>query len=149
MRASATAVGSIALPSLPDANASNGVTLEKIPFGQAGGLRIYTPAGGGSGAALLWIHGGGMVIGGAVQDDGRCMQTARELDIVVVSAEYRLAPEHPFPAPLDDCHDARVWPQHNSAARGIDLAQLAIGGQSAGSPAHGAARPASGVDRSR
>ena len=50
--------------------------------------------------ALLWIHGGGLVIGGAAQDDRFCAETARELGITVVSAEYRLAPEHPYPAAL-------------------------------------------------
>jgi acetyl esterase/lipase len=117
---------------IPDGKAPAGMTLEKIPFGTAGGLRVYTPEGGGSGAALLWIHGGGLVIGSAVQDDRRCFAAARELDVVVVSAEYRLAPEHPFPLPLDDCLDAWDWVQQNAAARGIDPRRVAVGGQSAG-----------------
>ena len=120
------------LPLIPDGKAPDGMTLEKVPFGNAGGLRVYTPDGGGSGAALLWIHGGGLVIGTAAQDDRRCFATARELDVVIVSAEYRLAPEHPFPLPLDDCLDAWDWLQQNAAARGIDPHRAAIGGQSAG-----------------
>ncbi|MFD6141581.1 alpha/beta hydrolase [Promicromonospora sp. NPDC060271] len=117
---------------LPDAKAPEGMTLEKIPWGDAAGLRVYTPEGGGSGAALLWIHGGGLVLGSAVQDDHRCFATAQELDVVVVSAEYRLAPQHPFPLPLDDCLDAWSWLQQNAAARGIDPQRVAVGGQSAG-----------------
>ncbi|WP_454857196.1 alpha/beta hydrolase [Promicromonospora soli] len=117
---------------MPDAKAPGGLTLEKIPWGEAAGLRVYTPEGGGSGAALLWIHGGGMVMGSAVQDDRRCFATARELDAVVVSAEYRLAPQHPFPLPLDDCLDAWEWLQQHATERGIDPQRVAIGGQSAG-----------------
>jgi acetyl esterase/lipase len=117
---------------IPDGKAPEGMTLEKVPFGKAAGLRVYTPEGGGSGAALLWIHGGGMVIGSAAQDDARCFATARELDVVIVSAEYRLAPDHPFPLPLDDCLDAWDWLQQDAAARGIDPHRVAVGGQSAG-----------------
>ncbi len=82
--------------------------------------------------ALLWIHGGGYVIGGPKQDDGFCIEVARELGIMVVSVDYRLAPEHAFPAPLDDCNDAWTWMQAQAVALGIDPARIAIGGQSAG-----------------
>jgi hypothetical protein len=67
------------------------------------GLRLYRPAARHAAGTLLCIHGGGMVIGGARQNDRPCAATARGLGIVVVSVEYRLAPEHPFPAPLDNC----------------------------------------------
>lgn len=120
------------MPLMPEATTPAGLTLEKIPYGKAGGLRVYTPAGAGTGAALLWIHGGGMVIGSAAQDDRRCYETAHTLGIVIVSAEYRLAPEHPFPAPLDDGEGAWDWLQQHAAARGIDPARVAVGGQSAG-----------------
>jgi acetyl esterase/lipase len=119
-------------PLIPDGRVPEGMTLEKVRFGNAGGVRVYTPAGGGSGAALLWIHGGGFVMGSAAQDDRGCFATAQELDVVVVSAEYRLAPEHPFPLPLDDCLDAWDWLQENAVARGIDPQRVAVGGQSAG-----------------
>jgi acetyl esterase/lipase len=119
-------------PLMPDAKAPEGATLEKVRFGNAGGVRVYTPSGGGSGASLLWIHGGGLVIGAAAMDDHRCFAIAQELGVVVVSAEYRLAPQHPFPLPLDDCLDAWDWLQRNAAARGIDPERVAVGGQSAG-----------------
>lgn len=95
-------------------------------------VRIYTPHTGSAGAALLWIHGGGMVIGSAVQDDLFCAETARELGIVVVSVEYRLAPEFPFPTPLDDCYAAWLWLQDSAAQLKVDKTRIAIGGESAG-----------------
>jgi acetyl esterase/lipase len=79
--------------------------------------------------ALLWIHGGGMVLGDAAQDSKFCRQIADQLGIVVVSVEYRLAPEHPFPTPLDDCYTALRW---LAGQPDIDPARIAVGGQSAG-----------------
>ncbi|GAB3954444.1 alpha/beta hydrolase [Kribbella albertanoniae] len=79
--------------------------------------------------ALLWIHGGGMVLGDAAQDSTFCRKVADELNIVVVSVEYRLAPEHPFPAPLEDCYTALQWLARQPD---IDPARIAIGGESAG-----------------
>ncbi|WOX15176.1 alpha/beta hydrolase [Streptomyces sp. N50] len=96
------------------------------------GLRVYTPAGGGSGAALLWVHGGGYVIGDVVQDNAFCALTARESDIVVVSANYRLAPEHPFPAALDDLSAAWRRVRESAGSLGVDPARVAVGGASAG-----------------
>jgi acetyl esterase/lipase len=101
--------------------------------GRAGrGVRVYVPEQRQIDAALYWIHGGGYLIGRAVQDDRLCAATASELGIVVVSAEYRLAPAHPFPAPLDDCLAAWDWLQANAASLGVDPTRIAIGGQSAG-----------------
>lgn len=91
-------------------------------------LRLYWPTTLRSQAALLWLHGGGMVIGRASQDDRLCSDTARALGVPVVSVEYRLAPEHPFPAPLDDAHAGWAWVQSNAASLGVDP----VGGQSAG-----------------
>lgn len=79
--------------------------------------------------ALLWIHGGGMVLGDAAQDSAFCRLIADQLNIVVVSVEYRLAPEHPFPAPLEDCYTALQW---LAGQPDIDPARIAIGGASAG-----------------
>lgn len=81
------------------------------------------------GAALLWIHGGGYVLGTAVQDDLVCARFARELGITVAAVDYRLAPEHPFPAPLDDCLAALSW---LAAQPTVDAEAIAIGGASAG-----------------
>lgn len=79
--------------------------------------------------ALLWIHGGGFVLGTAAQDDGLCRHLADKLGIVVVAVDYRLAPEHPFPIPLHDCYEALTW---LAAWPGVDADRLAIGGASAG-----------------
>ena len=79
--------------------------------------------------AVLWIHGGGYVIGSAGQDDAVCRHLAEELGALVAAVDYRLAPEHPFPVPLHDCHDALVW----LAGRGdVDAERVAIAGASAG-----------------
>ncbi|MBN2469272.1 MAG: alpha/beta hydrolase [Anaerolineae bacterium] len=109
-----------------------GVRIKKHVTSEGVRVRVYIPDGNRTGAGLLWIHGGGMVIGSAAQDDRFCVNTARELGIVVVSAEYRLAPEFPFPAPLDDCYAAWRWVQDSAAQLSIDNTRIAIGGQSAG-----------------
>ena len=73
-------------------------------------VRVHRPAPGeGPLPALLWIHGGGYVMGTAAQDDAVCRRFAQDLGIIVAAVDYRLAPEHPFPVPLHDCHDALVW----------------------------------------
>ncbi|NKY99174.1 alpha/beta hydrolase [Nocardiopsis alborubida] len=114
-----------------DAQHLPGVTLE-LPEEAAPGVRVYRPDEKRSDGALVWIHGGGLVMGRSVQDDPLCNATARELGVTVVSAEYRMAPEDPYPAALDDCHSAWTWLQDNAASLGVDPARVAIGGQSAG-----------------
>lgn len=101
----------------------------RIRRGRLGGVgvRRYEPAQVRSEARLLWIHGGGMVIGAPHMDDLLCSETAAELGIRVVSVDYRLAPEHPFPTPLDDC--ARAFAGLSAEA---GRAPLVVGGQSAG-----------------
>ncbi|UJR12866.1 hypothetical protein I4U23_005704 [Adineta vaga] len=95
-------------------------------------IRIYTPNNSLTGAALLWIHGGGMVMGDVAMDDLFCTTTAYELAIVIVSVNYRLAPEFPFPAPVDDCYAAWNWLQKSAQQLQIDLTRVAVGGQSSG-----------------
>lgn len=82
--------------------------------------------------ALLWIHGGGMVMGVPEQGHDTCAHVARELGILVASVDYRLAPEDPFPAPLDDCMDALAWLHAHADELGVDPARIAVGGDSAG-----------------
>lgn len=108
-----------------------GVQLEKLP-GPGRGVRIHRPLDAASPAALLWIHGGGLVLGRAAMNDRLCGEIARSVGIVVVAVEYRRAPEHPFPAPLDDCEAAWTWVQREAAALAIDPAGVAVGGESAG-----------------
>jgi acetyl esterase/lipase len=82
--------------------------------------------------ALLWVHGGGMVLGTPAQGHPLCSRFAAELGILVVSVDYRLAPEDPFPAGLDDCHAALAWLHEQAAALGVDPDRIAVGGDSAG-----------------
>lgn len=81
---------------------------------------------------LLWIHGGGFVLGNLDQDDVLCQQVVEQTGCVVVSVDYRLAPEHPFPAAADDCYAALVWMQGVASELGVDSHRLVVGGASAG-----------------
>jgi acetyl esterase/lipase len=110
----------------------DGVRLEMLGGSRRPALRIYHPEVRRSDAALLWIHGGGFVMGTTAQDDRLCASTARELGIAVVSVEYRLAPDHPFPAALDDGRAAWAWLRESAATLGVDPRRIAIGGESAG-----------------
>ena len=83
-------------------------------------------------AALLWIHGGGMVFGSVAGDDFMCRTWTRKLGCVVVSVEYRLAPEHRYPAHVEDAYTALSWLWSQVDDLGIDHARVAIGGASAG-----------------
>jgi len=101
--------------------------------GGAARIRVIAPSTTSAGrAAIVWIHGGGYVIGSAKQDDPTCIRFAKRLDAVVVNVDYRLAPEHPFPAPLDDCYAAFEWLHENAASLGVDPSRVVIAGQSAG-----------------
>jgi acetyl esterase/lipase len=82
--------------------------------------------------ALLWMHGGGYILGKPEQDDACCIQYARQLDMLVVSVDYRVAPEHPFPCSLDDCLAALEWLCAQAVELGVDVQRIAIGGASAG-----------------
>ncbi|WP_077086741.1 alpha/beta hydrolase [Mycobacterium rhizamassiliense] len=109
---------------------SSASDVEVITLGSGVGVRLFRPVGvTDPGAALLWIHGGGYVIGTAAQDDGLCRRFASRLGLTVASVDYRLAPEHPYPAPVDDCYAALTW---LAGLPSVDPARIAIGGASAG-----------------
>jgi acetyl esterase/lipase len=97
-------------------------------------IRIYRPVApaGGPRGCVLEIHGGGFMLGDIAMVDPWCQRIAGELDAVVVSVEYRLAPEHPFPASVEDCYAALVWTAASAAQLGVDPRRIAIAGQSAG-----------------
>jgi acetyl esterase len=82
--------------------------------------------------ALLYFHGGGWSAGDLDTHDHMCRHLAFAGDVVVISIDYRLAPEHPFPAPLDDCLAAWHWACASAATLGIDAGRIAVGGDSAG-----------------
>ncbi|MEW9547744.1 alpha/beta hydrolase [Nonomuraea sp. NPDC050783] len=97
------------------------------------GVRIYRPAGDGRDRpGLYWIHGGGMVMGTPRIDDAMMIDYVERLGLVVVSVDYRLAPEHPHPAPVEDCYAGLAWTAKAAGELGIDPARLAVGGASAG-----------------
>ncbi|CDO86498.1 alpha/beta hydrolase fold protein [Mycobacterium triplex] len=103
---------------------------EVITLGSGAGIRLFRPPGVTRPApALLWIHGGGYVIGSPQQDDRVCHGFATRLGITVAAVKYRLAPEHPYPAPLEDCYAALTW---LAGLPAVDRTQVAIGGASAG-----------------
>jgi acetyl esterase/lipase len=93
--------------------------------------RIHRPPAGGRAPApgVLYVHGGGYVIGSAAMGDAFCRPLARHLDVVVVAVGYRLAPEHPYPTPLEDAYAALRW---LAARPEVDAGRLALVGESAG-----------------
>jgi acetyl esterase len=97
-------------------------------------VRVYTPedAVGSNRGVLLWLHGGGWVIGDLDTADSTCRALANRAGAVVVSVDYRLAPEHPAPAALDDCLAALTWTVENAELLGVDVSKVAVGGDSAG-----------------
>ncbi len=96
-------------------------------------VRVYRPAGRTEALpAIVWMHPGGWVLGSIDLDGLAVAQLAKDVECVVVSVEYRLAPEHPFPAALHDCYAALQWLGSESAALAVDATRIAVGGSSAG-----------------
>ncbi|GLR68071.1 esterase [Acidocella aquatica] len=95
-------------------------------------MRLYRPRNVRTNAALLWIHGGGFMMGAPAMDDHFCAETCRSLGITIASVDYRFAPEHPFPAPMDDALAVWDWLQASTKTLGIDGDRIVLGGQSAG-----------------
>ncbi len=95
-------------------------------------VRIYVPDGDGPFPGVVYLHGGGWVIGGLDTHDKICRALGRRAGAVVVSVDYRRAPEHAFPAALEDSVDAVAWVADNAAALRIDSQRLVIAGDSAG-----------------
>jgi len=95
-------------------------------------VRIYTPEGTGPIGALVYYHGGGWVLGNIAMTDLPCRLLAKASGCVVVSVDYRLAPEHKFPAPAEDCYVAARWLSDNAISLSCDPSRIAVGGTSAG-----------------
>jgi acetyl esterase len=101
---------------------------------QAGSIpcRLYRPSAQTDLGLLVFFHGGGWVIGDLNSHDGVCRSLANKSGHAVLAVDYRLAPEHKFPAAFDDCAEALKWAYDNALALGIDNTRMAVGGDSAG-----------------
>lgn len=95
-------------------------------------IRIYTPEGNGPFPALAWFHGGGWVVGDLESADATARHLTLGSNCVVVSVDYRLAPEAKFPGPAEDCYAATRWVAQNAASINVDPGKIAVGGDSAG-----------------
>ena len=102
------------------------------PDGNALAIRLYRPTADAELPALIFFHGGGWAVGDLDTHDHVCRYLAAHSNIVVVAVDYRLAPEHPFPAPFDDCLHVVKWAHANAEVLNIDPAKIAVGGDSAG-----------------
>ena len=107
-----------------------------IPNGDGTNLlrvRVYAPRGGeGPLPAILWMHGGGFLFGTPEQDEAQSIRFVKEVGAVVASVDYRLGPEHPYPAALRDCYAALAWLFREAEVLGVDTGRIAIAGGSAG-----------------
>ncbi|HZO81279.1 MAG TPA: alpha/beta hydrolase [Candidatus Binataceae bacterium] len=95
-------------------------------------VQIYTPEGKGPFPVLVYYHGGGWTIGETASWDPFSRSLCNASGCVVIAVEYRLAPEHKFPAPVEDCYAAADWASKNAASIGGDPQRVAVGGDSAG-----------------
>jgi acetyl esterase/lipase len=97
-------------------------------------VRVYSPATRPSGPApaLVFFHGGAFVLGDRYTEELRCLRYAAEVPCVVVSVDYRLAPEHPYPAATEDCFAGLEWTVSHGADLGVDPGRVGVGGSSAG-----------------
>jgi acetyl esterase len=114
----------------PDVSAMD-VEDRMVPAGPDVPVRIYRPRQA-QGGAIIWLHGGGWVMGDLDTEHPWAARLATASDAVVISVGYRLAPENPFPAAADDCYAVLVWAAKNAAELGIDPERIAVGGHSAG-----------------
>jgi len=95
-------------------------------------IRIYRPVGVSQPGVMVFFHGGGFVIGSIATHDSVCRYLADDGGFAVVSVDYRLAPEHPFPAAPEDCFAALRWVADHAGELDVDASRLAVGGDSAG-----------------
>ena len=124
-------LGMVALAGEPESVAR--IENRTVP-GPAGEIpvRIYAPVGTAPFPVLVYFHGGGWVIGNLDTHDGICRSLANRVGCLVVSVDYRLAPEHRFPAAPEDCYAATRWLAEHAGSLGGDKGRIAVGGDSAG-----------------
>ena len=95
-------------------------------------VRIYRPGTRAPHPGIVYFHGGGWMFGSAEQSDSIAIRYCRAADAVVVSPDYRLSPEHPFPAGFEDCRNALMWTFRSSKLLGVDADRIAVAGESSG-----------------
>lgn len=104
-----------------------------VPVGRPVPVRLYDPIGDGRALpTLIFFHGGGWVVGDLDSNDRALRMLAKSSGVAVLSVDYCLAPEHPFPAPLNECLEVVRWLRLHGTALGLDVRRLAVGGDSAG-----------------
>lgn len=123
------AAGRVPIPPEPVARVEDRTT--PGPAGEIP-VRIYAPEADALLPALVYFHGGGFVIGNIESHDNVCRRLANDGQCAVISVDYRLAPEHHFPAAADDAYAATAWVAGHAAEIGVDGARVAVGGDSAG-----------------
>lgn len=119
----------------PSPAADHRVEVRDVAIGSKRGgprARLYLPVGMAPLGWILNIHGGGFMLGGLHTDDERCQELTAQLGVGVLSVDYRLAPEHPYPAALEDCAAALAWLRDSRGAHGAPRAHIAVRGVSAG-----------------
>jgi acetyl esterase/lipase len=108
-------------------------TDHQVPGAEHVVVRVHRPKGPAAARpCIYWMHGGGFVLGTYEGDDARFDRWCQQFDCVGISVEYRLAPECPYPGPIEDCYAGLAWAHANAAALGIDPARIGIAGASAG-----------------
>ena len=117
-------VEDLAVPAIASANAQDAPKAPDVP------VRVYRPHG--ARAAVVWLHGGGHVMGDVRTEHPWATRLAATSGAVVLSVGYRLSPEDPFPAALDDAYAVLTWAAANAARLGVDPARIAVAGHSAG-----------------
>ena len=115
------------IPAIRARRAPAGLHTATLDSGVA--VRVHRPPYGGNGSAVLWIHGGGFMLGDARMDDALCARLAADTEATVAAVDYRLAPAHPYPAALDDCDEALSWLADHAD---VDPTRIAVAGASAG-----------------
>ena len=117
----------------PEPSGRTATTVHELPGAPGASVRVHRPVDAtGPLPCVVWMHGGGLVLGTAEGDDARFDRWCPQFGCVGVSIGYRLAPETPYPGPLDDCYAALSWVHDHADDLGIDPSRIGIGGASAG-----------------